>query len=555
MAKKKLAAYQAKRDFSKTSEPSGGAKIRKAEYPRFVIQKHAARRLHYDLRLEHDGIFKSWAVTKGPSLDPADKRLAVEVEDHPLDYGDFEGTIPEGEYGGGTVMLWDRGFWMLEGDVDVDQALRKGELKVTLAGEKLQGGWVLVRLRRRAGEKRNNWLLIKHRDGYERDGDGDAVLAQDKSAASGRTMQQIAAGKGRGPKTFVTGGSKVSDPRAIWHSNRAKESKPSRGLARLQAATSHSRRGRPAKDTASVILGLSISKPDKELWPAEADQAAVTKLDLARYCEQVGPWMIEHLKGRPCSVIRAPDGIRAETFFQRHAMRGVSELVTLTKLEGDREPYVQIDSVEALIAMAQIAAVEYHPWNCEPFHPTAPGRLVFDLDPAPDVLFEAVIAAANELRQRLEKLGLVTFCKTTGGKGLHVVTPLKVRAPDGLGWDEAKGFAQAVCSRMASDSPDRYVLNMAKKHRTGRIFLDYLRNDRMATAVAPLSTRARPGAPVSMPLTWKQVSKGLDPKRFTLRTAPALLRKSKAWKDYRDAERPLAAAVKKLVGPARGKSS
>jgi bifunctional non-homologous end joining protein LigD len=202
MAKKKLAAYQAKRDFKKTSEPSGTAKVRRSEYPRFVIQKHAARRLHYDLRLEHAGAFKSWAVTKGPSIDPADKRLAVEVEDHPLDYGDFEGTIPQGEYGGGTVMVWDRGCWEPEGDVD--HALRRGELKFTLAGKKLQGGWVLVRLGRREGGKRNSWLLIKRRDGHEREGDDDAVLAQDKSTASGRTMEQIEDGKGRAPRPFMT---------------------------------------------------------------------------------------------------------------------------------------------------------------------------------------------------------------------------------------------------------------------------------------------------------------------------------------------------------------
>ena len=177
MAKKKLAAYQAKRDFKKTTEPSGKAKVRPAEYPRFVVQKHAATRLHYDLRLEHKGVFKSWAVTKGPSLDPRDKRLAVEVEDHPLDYGDFEGTIPKGEYGGGTVMLWDRGFWMPEESKDVDAALRKGELKFTTAGEKLRGSWVLVRMKHdRLGGKRNNWLLIKHRDEFAREG-GSKSLA------------------------------------------------------------------------------------------------------------------------------------------------------------------------------------------------------------------------------------------------------------------------------------------------------------------------------------------------------------------------------------------
>ena len=243
MAKKKLADYQAKRDFKKTSEPSGKAKVRAAEYPRFVIQKHAATRLHYDLRLEHDGVFKSWAVTKGPSLNPADKRLAVEVEDHPLDYGDFEGTIPKGEYGGGTVMLWDRGFWMPEGTKDVDAALRKGELKFTLAGEKLKGSFVLVRMKRdRDGGKRNNWLLIKHRDEFASE---DDVAEQDKSVASGRSMEQIAAGKGRGPKPFMAAGSKASDPGAIWHSNRAKESK---GTARARPSCRRPhRRARTAK--------------------------------------------------------------------------------------------------------------------------------------------------------------------------------------------------------------------------------------------------------------------------------------------------------------------
>jgi bifunctional non-homologous end joining protein LigD len=551
MAARKLSLYQAKRDFTKTAEPSGKARVKPAEYPRFVIQKHAASRLHYDLRLEVDGVFKSWAVTKGPSLNPRDRRLAVEVEDHPLDYGDFEGTIPQGEYGGGTVMLWDRGFWAPEDAGNPEQALRKGELKFTLAGEKLKGSWVLVRMRQdraRGRSNRNNWLLIKHRDSYARE-NGDAVTEEDRSVASGRTLEKIEAGKGPRPKPFIVSG-KAAASDAVWHSNGGagvERAVPSDELVATAPAKLKSRAAGRSKPQGNVVRGVVISNPDKLLWPAEGKSAGYSKIDLVHYLEEVGPWMIEHLKGRPCSLIRTPDGINAERFFQRHAMRGMSNLIRLVTVEGDRKPYTQIDSVEGLIAAAQIAAVEYHPWNNRPGHPPIPGRLVFDLDPAPDIKFEAVVEATKELQERLEKLGLEPFCKTTGGKGLHVVTPLSVGEKSGVGWKEAKAFARTVCSQMASDTPDRYLIVMTKKLRAGRIFLDYLRNDRMATAVAPLSPRARPGAPVSMPLSWNQVKVGLDPQRFTMRTAPALLRKSKPWQDYGERERDLTEAIEKLA--------
>ena len=214
----KLSTYRKKRDFEKTAEPSGKAKVAASKRRRFVIQKHAATRLHYDFRLEWDGVFKSWAVTRGPSLDPHDKRLAVEVEDHPLDYGDFEGTIPKGQYGGGTVQLWDRGYWDSD---NPDAGFKKGDLKFNLDGEKLHGSWVLVRMRHdRNGGKRTNWLLIKHRDEYAREGEANDILDEDRSVASGRSIAEIAAGKGKAPKPFMmakNGGGKAD---AVWNSNR-----------------------------------------------------------------------------------------------------------------------------------------------------------------------------------------------------------------------------------------------------------------------------------------------------------------------------------------------
>lgn len=874
-----LARYQAMRDFSKTSEPSGNARVAPSTALRFVIQKHAASHLHFDLRLEYDGTFRSWAVPKGPSLDPADRRLAMEVEDHPLDYGDFEGTIPKGQYGGGTVMLWDRGYWVPEkGFEKIGAALAKGELKFVMEGGRVHGSWVIVRTKRDS-RGRASWMLIKHRDEEAQAGNPNGPTDEDRSIASGRTMAEIASGRGRAATPFMTASG--ADAGAIWQSNRedsapagsgesmrakrAAKGKSAKALpqfiepqltksmekppagpgwaheikfdgyrmqlrtqdgkaalrtrkgldwsdkfpeitaagaslpdgiidgevvaldetgapdfAALQAAISSgdtedlvffvfdqlfdgledmrdlplaqrkerlaahlegtaatlryvdhfitagdavllsacrmdlegiiskrldapyrsgrgetwtkskcraghevviggytttggafrsliagvhrdgklfhigrigtgfgrekvavilpklkaleiakspfegkegpSRAGRlgevhwvkpqlvaeieyegftadgrlrqaafkglredkPAAEVdtvepapadtllvepkaqkvkaatnlvtvksatvsprpSAVVMGQTISNAGKTLWPDANDGRSVTKLELAQYYEAVGLWMIDHVRGRPCSMIRMPDGIEGkQNFFQRHTSAGQSSLITEVEVWGDRKPYLQFDSVEALVAAAQVGALELHPWNSEPFLPEQPGRLVFDLDPAPDVPFEWVIDGAREVRDRLQDLGLTSFCKTTGGKGLHVVTPLSA---EGLNWEIAKAFARDVCKAMAADNPERYLIVMAKAKRGGKIFLDYLRNDRMATAVAPLSPRGRPGAPVSMPLTWGQVKKGLDPAKYTVRTTPALVSKLTAWEDYCDGERPLEGAIRRL---------
>lgn len=294
----------------------------------------------------------------------------------------------------------------------------------------------------------------------------------------------------------------------------------------------------------AVLRGVTITHPDKPLWPDAGDARPVTKRDLAAYFDVMADHILPHIAGRPCSIVRAPEGIAGQRFFQRHVTESGAAQFTRVKVKGDPKPYLQIDTAEALIAAAQIGALELHPWNCRPGALNVPGRLVFDLDPAPDVSFAEVIAAAKDIKARLEAVGLAAFLRTTGGKGLHVVTPL---APEKrLAWTNAKAFARALCAAAAKDAPERYVMTMSKAARGGKVFLDYLRNDRMATAVAPYSPRARAGAPVSMPISWAQARAGLDPAKFTIRSAPGRLAKADPWQDYCDAERPLSEAIRRL---------
>jgi bifunctional non-homologous end joining protein LigD len=295
-----------------------------------------------------------------------------------------------------------------------------------------------------------------------------------------------------------------------------------------------------------LVSGIAISHPDRVLWPKTDSAAAVSKLDLAYYYEAAADRILPHIAGRPISVVRAPDGIGGARFFQRHAILGIAAPTLAIKVRGEAEPFLGIENARSLVALAQVGALEIHPWGSKRNEPDSPERVIFDLDPAPGLDFARVIEGAQEVRERLTVLGFTPFVKTTGGKGLHVVIAIKGTAKRPITWPEAKAFAKALAVAMAEDSPDRYTTTAIKKSRAGKIFVDYLRNDRTATGVAPWSPRARPGATIAVPLAWPQVRAALDPQAFTIKSVGPLLRKPDAWAELARSAKPLAAAVRKL---------
>jgi bifunctional non-homologous end joining protein LigD len=784
-----LRDYHARRDFRETPEPAG--KGRTGQQRRFVVQKHAARRLHYDLRLEWDGVLLSWAVTRGPSTDPGARRLAVRTEDHPLDYADFEGTIPAGHYGAGTMLVWDSGSWApVE---NVDQGLAQGKLKFVVSGQRMQGGWTLVRMKPRLGEKRENWLLIKERDAHAGGAPDALVEAHDTSVASGRTLEDIAAGR-PGRKTPGRAAAKKNAPRPTrgkaprLPSFRAPQlamlaSHAPRGddwlheikfdgyrciasvaagkvrlysrsgldwstqfgalvpdftrldcrsalidgeviapgasdgaFAELQARLKHGgtllfmafdllalngrelaneplvarkekleeliassklgsirysthlrghgeeimarvcaagqegivaklasakyrsgrhsswrkikcitrqefviggwspsgSRGRPfssllmgtveddglryrgrvgsgfgarefetlvprlaelasstcpfatvpasmryahwlkpelvaevkyAELTADghirhgVYQGLREDKPAQEIRLERAPKAGaggatggrkvkqamvagvrissgerrvyesppVTKLKVAQYYAELAERMLPFAGNRPLSLVRCPDGTEGECFFQKHRGEGMPEAIGSVRVresKGGTKDYICLSDASGLVAAAQFGAIEFHIWGSRADLLERPDRLVFDLDPDEGLGFAAVRKAAMEMRTQLEELGLPSVPMLTGGKGVHVIVPLKRRAD----WGTVKLFARTFASVVAQHAPERYTATMAKSARKGRIFIDWLRNERGATAVAPYSLRARPGAKVAVPVSWQEFS-------------------------------------------------
>jgi bifunctional non-homologous end joining protein LigD len=866
-----LREYQRKRDFTRTPEPAGSARRgRRQAKLAYLIQAHAARRMHYDFRLELDGVLKSWAVPKGPSLDPAAKRLAVHVEDHPIEYGEFEGVIPAGEYGGGTVMLWDRGWWEPIGDAAAGYA--KGNLKFTLHGAKLHGAWALVRMKsRREGDKGDNWLLIKEQDKDAIPGSDDAIVAQEtRSAATGREMAAIAqeadrvwsskqggetkvrgqkaSGKARAkqPKrsesvfdpshiagarqvkslprlapqlavvadaaphgdewlheikfdgyrmlAYLRGGkvelrsrkdldwtdkfpelaealsrlpveeavldgeivcykdngvtdfsalqnaiaehdtaglvymafdlpafagwdltgAALDDRKTALRSFLAADPSPTirysdhqvgRGPdffaaacgARLEGLISKRRDARyqpgrgstwvkvkcgqreelvivgftdpagaragfgallmgyhtakgdlvyagrvgtgyadklltalrrklgaleqrmatvklpaglstrgthwvkpelvaevtfsgwtadgilrqssfvgvredksadevvldplaapqspapPAvaqpkakigRDGAAVVAGIRVTHAAREVYP----EPGITKLALAEFYADIAEHMLPHIVRRPLSLLRCPEGVTGQRFFQKHLMPGTPaalKRIPVPMKEGI-EDYLMIEDAAGLVALVQMSVLEIHPWGSTIDNLEKPDRLTFDLDPDEGLAWDQVVAAAVAVRDFLQTLGLRSFAKTTGGKGLHVVVPIK----PALEWDAAKEFTRIVVSMLVDAGPTLYTASIAKKSRRGRIFIDYLRNGRGATAVAAYSTRARADATVSVPVTWQEVEGGIRSDRVTVLTLPAHLRARDAdpWAELASTKQTIAARVLRKLG-------
>jgi bifunctional non-homologous end joining protein LigD len=855
-----LRTYWKKRDFGKTAEPRGG-KVGKSSRKKglhYVIQKHDATRLHYDLRLELDGVMMSWAVTRGPSLIPGEKRLAIHVEDHPIEYNKFEGIIPEDQYGGGTVMIWDRGTWSPMDDPQ--RAMRKGHLDFELDGDKLHGHWHLVRMRPRPGERQEPWLLIKATDDFARKkSDPDILEEMANSAATGRTMDEIAAQKKRvwhsnrsangqsktkrataAPKVarkaaklarktkrrgtkkkpaksvgardsrlphFIApslatlsatapasrdwvheikfdgyriqariGGGQVTlktrngldwterfpsiaegcaaladheaildgeiasfdergvsnfsalqddlktgrhdrlvyyvfdllhldgqdltpaplierkralaalladlpdngvvrlsehfeeggpamlkhaeefhlegivskranapyrsgrtgdwlkvktasnqefiiigyepsekpgrlirslllgyyddgvlryagrigtgwgqaeerdlqkridavarkdsplekipeeerlrrkvkwlDPKIVvevdfrgWTGGMlvrqgslkgVREDKPAKQVVReveqmpeqikqpalQQKSPTKTRTTRSGKSKGVEVAGVALSHPDRVYW----DDAGITKEMLAEYYTKVWDWMEPHIAGRVLALVRCPDGAAGQCFFQKHASAGI-DATHLKQVPDDGDKSITVVTVQGVVSLAQAGVLEIHVRGSSTADLEKADRLVFDLDPGPGVGWKDVIAAAREVRERLRSLKLDSFVKTTGGKGLHVVLPIRPEP-----WDAAKDFCRRLAEQMAADAPDRFTATIKKAARKNRIFIDYLRNSREATAIAPYSTRARPGATVSVPLTWEELGSQKTPNAFTVESLPKRLARLK----------------------------
>ena len=463
---KNLTTYNKKRNFSKTKEPKGKRENSKKKL-RFVVQHHLARKDHYDLRLEWNGVLKSWAVPKGPSYKTKDKRLAIMVEDHPLEYRKFEGTIPKGEYGGGTVMIFDEGYY--EPVNDIKKGIKEGSIKFMIKGKRLKGLWTLVYF------KEDNWLLIKEKDKFV---DYKDINSFKTSIKTGRTMEEI-----------------------------------ENGIIKR-------------KNTKDSVEGVKISNPEKQIY----NKPKITKMDVVKYYQKVSKRMMPYLENRLISVVRCPDGIYREQFFKKHLEDdriGISK-VKLKNKTSKKEDYYYINDITGLINEVQMNSIEFHIWGSQVKTIEKPDIIVFDLDPDEKLSLKKLRDGVRDLKSLLDELNLKSYLKTSGGKGYHIVVPI-----NNVNWKETRKIAKDIATLIETKWPDKYTSNIRKEKRKGKIFIDWVRNTRGATSIAPYSLRARKNATVSMPIAWKDLDK-IKPNEITMKKAIERLKLSDPWKDFFD---------------------
>jgi bifunctional non-homologous end joining protein LigD len=522
----KLDTYQRKRDFDRTPEPAGQAAGAGDGQQRFVVQRHRARRLHYDLRFEIGGVLVSWAVPKGPTLDPGVRRIAIHVEDHPIEYLNFEGVIPAGGYGGGDVIVWDRGTWEPHETDDPAGAVAAGEFHVDVTGEKLRGRFILVRTGPAEAAGKEQWLLLhKH--------DDDAVPGWNpedypRSVLSGRTNDEVKADPERMwrsdlPPSEASVAVGRGGSTAAARPRRAPKPKPSPlELRPDRYADALSQLDALGSNGALDVFGrrLKLTNLDKELFPGRPGEAPVTKRELIRYAIQVGPVILPYLAGRALNMHRFPGGAQGSGFWHKqlpeHAPDWVGRWENPEAKRGHTSTYLVVDEPATLVWAANFGALEWHAWTAPTDRPDQPSYALIDIDPGTETSWEDVLVLARLHRAGLEHLGVLARPKLTGRRGVQIWIPV---AP-GLSFTDTRTWVEQLSKSVASVVPDMVSWKWDVRDRAGRARLDYTQNASHKTLVAPYSPRAEAGAPISAPLEWDELDDPeLRPDSVTIRTA------------------------------------
>jgi bifunctional non-homologous end joining protein LigD len=518
-----LEAYQRMRDFRRTPEPKG--KVSKRNLRRFVVQEHHAEKLHFDFRLEMGGVLKSWSIPRGPSLDPAEKRLAVPTEDHPVEYLKFEGHIPEGNYGAGEHMKWDGGTYELVGERSALEQYEAGRLKFRLRGEKLRGEFSLVRM----GHWKGQWLLIK---------------SSDEFAAPGWELQLRQPDDERGANWLREQGGKRQKRAAAAAEHKAvRRIAPPENVETLAARKVFARGKLSGSVNAEIDDAIvALTNLDKVYWPDDG----YTKGDLVRYYYEIAPYLSPYLQGRPLIMKRYPAGIAGKSFHQ-HDVNEAPEFVETAAIEveeGREVDYIVGGDRATLVYMANLGAIERHPWHSRVGQLDRPDWVVFDLDPE-NVDFTVVCDVALSTREILKNLGLESYVKTSGSRGLHLYVPVAA----GHDYEQAARFAELVAARVVGENPEVATVERSlKKRKRARIYIDHMQNARGKSVVAPYSVRPRPGAPVSAPLTWEEVARRkVRPQDFHIKNiAGRLTRRGDLFKPVLGGGQTLSAALREL---------